>query len=163
MTIRHRYLPFSRDQPVVDLVPLVGMFWARFRFVVTYSNNQQEGIHMNSIGNGRTTEIKVRLTPQEKDMLSALSKRMGMNMSEVIRTLISTDGKIQVLADGTRIADAFCKNNNLFTRMLATASLTETELKQLTDNQEQIIHLLFEVTRKLTAIDIVEDEEFVRS
>ena len=114
---------------------------------------------MNSIGNGRTTEIKVRLTPQEKDMLSAISKRMGMNMSEVIRALISTDGKVQVLADGTRIADAFCKSNNLFTRLLSKATLTDSEIKQLIDNQEQIIHLLFEVTRELTTIDINADDD----
>ena len=114
---------------------------------------------MNSISNGRTSEIKVRLTPQEKDKLSAISKRMGMNMSEVVRALISTDGNVRILADGTRIADAFCKSNNLFTRLLATATLADTEIKQLTDNQEQIIHLLFEVTRELTAIDIDEEEK----
>ena len=51
-----------------------------------------------------TAEVKIRLCPDEKDLLKKSAEEVGLSMSDYIRGIIFSDKKLVLLTEGSEIA-----------------------------------------------------------
>jgi len=106
-----------------------------------------------------TAEVKIRLCPDEKDLLKKSTEEVGLSMSDYIRGIIFSDKKLVLLTEGSEIAKLLFLIRTDLEYFRKCKSFPQEAVKPLMDSLNDISTSLFALTEKLS--DIHSDEKEV--
>lgn len=104
-----------------------------------------------------TAEVKVRLCPDEKDLLKKSAEEVGLSMNDYIRSIIFSDKKLILLTEGSEIAKLLFLIRTDLEHFRKCKSFPQEAVKSLIDSLNDVSTSLFALSEKLS--DIHPDEE----
>lgn len=104
-----------------------------------------------------TAEVKIRLCPDEKDLLKKISEEVGLNMSDYIRSIIFSNKKLVLLTEGSEIAKSLFLIHSDLEYFRSNGGIPEQSVEAITRALNDVSAKLHELTEKLS--DIHADNE----
>mgnify|MGYP003298481936 CR=1 FL=1 len=98
------------------------------------------------------TEVKVRLTPDEKGKLSSLSADAGMSMSDYIRSCLYSENKIILLSEGAEIAKNLFLIHNDLACFRSSGNIQSESVTALTKTMENLSSKINSLVDRLSDI-----------
>lgn len=98
------------------------------------------------------TEVKVRLTPDEKEKLSSLSADAGMSMSDYIRSCLYSENKIILLSEGAEIAKNLFLIHNDLACFRSSGNIQSESVTALTKTMENLSSKINSLVDRLSDI-----------
>lgn len=99
-----------------------------------------------------TAEVKIRLCPDEKDLLKKSAEEVWLSMSDYIRSIIFSDKKLVLLTEGSEIAKLLFFIHTDLQHFRKCESFPQEAVKPLIDSLNDISKNLFALTEKLSDI-----------
>ena len=106
-----------------------------------------------------TAEVKIRLCPDEKDLLKKSAEEVGLSMSDYIRSIIFSDKKLILLAEGSEIAKLLFLIRTDLEHFRKCESFPQEAVKPLMDALNDVSKNLFVLSEKLSDIHSDEKED----
>ena len=104
-----------------------------------------------------TAEVKIRLCPDEKDLLKKSAEEVGLSMSDYIRSIIFSDKKLVLLTEGSEIAKSLFLIRSDLEYFRSSGGIPEQSVEAITEALNDVSVKLYELTEKLS--DIHADNE----
>lgn len=106
----------------------------------------------------KSTDIKIRLSLEEKDVLKQSAESVGVSMSDFIRSAIFSDEKVVLLTEGKSIAAELFRIQKELAYFHSCGNLPQDALESLKEAFEDIILKLVQLMDKVTDIGGDENE-----
>lgn len=106
-----------------------------------------------------TAEVKIRLFPDEKNLLKKSAEEAGLSMSDYIRSIIFSDKKLILLTEGAEIAKLLFLIRTDLEHFRKCESFPQEAVKPLTDSLNDVSTSLFTLAEKLSDIHPGEKED----
>lgn len=106
-----------------------------------------------------TSEVKIRLCPNEKDLLKKSAEEVELSMSDYIRSIIFSDKKLVLLTEGAEIAKLLFLIRSDLEHFRKCNSFPQEAVKPLMDALNDVSKNLFVLSEKLSNIHPDEKED----
>lgn len=106
----------------------------------------------------KSTDIKIRLSLEEKDVLKKSAESVGVTMSDIIRSAIFSDEKIVLLTEGKSIAAELFRIQKELAYFHSCGNLPQDALESLKEALEDVKSELIQLMNKVTDIRGEENE-----
>lgn len=104
-----------------------------------------------------SSEVKIRLCPDEKDLLKKSSEEIGLSMSDYIRSIVFSDKKLVLLTEGSEIAKSLFLIHSDLEYFRSSGGIPDQSAEAITGALNNVSTQLYELTEKLS--DIHADNE----
>lgn len=106
----------------------------------------------------KSTDIKIRLSLEEKEVLKQSAESVGASMSDLIRSAIFSDEKVVLLTEGKSIAAELFRIQKELAYFHSCGNLPQDALESLKEALEDVKSELIQLMNKVTDIRGEENE-----
>lgn len=106
----------------------------------------------------KSTDIKIRLSLEEKEVLKQSAESVSISMSDLIRSAIFSDEKIVLLTEGSSIAAELFRIQKELAYFHSCGNLPQDALESLKEALEDVKSELIQLMNKVTDIRGEENE-----
>lgn len=107
-----------------------------------------------------TAEVKIRLCPDEKNLLKKSAEDIGLSMSDYVRSIIFSDKKLILLTEGSEIAKSLFLIRSDFEYFRSNGGIPEQSVEAITGALNDVSAKLYELTEKLSDIHADNEEGY---